>query len=92
MLIVRDVFKAKPGMASKLAKLMHQELGKEGFRVMTDLVGDFNSVVMETEVKDLAEFQARWERYMADPEFRNRLSGYTELYMEGKREIYRLMA
>ena len=90
MLIVRDVFRAKPGMASKLAKMMHENLKDEGFRVMTDLVGEFNSVVMETEVENLAEFQARWEKYMTDPAFRNRMSGYTELYIEGRREIYRL--
>jgi len=90
MLIVRDVFRAKPGMASKLATMMHQSLGSEGFRVMTDLVGEFNSVVMETEVRDLAEFQERWKKYMSDPEYRQRMGGYTELYMEGRREIYQL--
>lgn len=90
MLIVRDVFRAKPGMASKLANMMHQNLGSEGFKVMTDLVGEFNTVVMETEVKDMMEFQKRWEKYMSDPEFRKRMSGYTEMYLEGRREIFRL--
>jgi hypothetical protein len=90
MLIVRDVFRARPGMASKLAKMMHENLGSEGFKVMTDLVGEFNSVVMETEVKNLDEFQKRWEKYISDPEFRKKMSGYTEMYLEGRREIYQL--
>jgi hypothetical protein len=92
MLLIRDVFRAKPGMASKLAQLMHQSLASEGFRVMTDVVGEFNTVVMEAEAKDLAEFEKRMEKYMSDPEFRNRLKGYTEMYVEGRREIYRLTA
>jgi len=59
---------------------------------MTDLVGEFNTVVMEAEAKDLAEFEKRMEKYMSDPEFRNRLKGYTDMYVEGRREIYRLTA
>ena len=50
MIVVRETFIAKPGMASKLATWFKAEMeGQRGCRVMTDLVGSFNSVIMETE-------------------------------------------
>ena len=65
MLIIREVFIAKPGQASRLAKLFKNASrvmpGK--VRIMTDLVGKFNKVVMETEVKSLAEFEKRMKQY-----------------------------
>ncbi len=42
MLLIREVFITKPGNASKLAKLMHDNFREEGTRVMTDLTGKFN--------------------------------------------------
>ena len=40
MLIIREVFIAKPGQASKLAKLMKKGFGEDqNARIMTDLVG-----------------------------------------------------
>ena len=49
MLIVREVFVAKPGCASKLAALFKEtvQMGWAGnCRVMTDMTGDFNRVVL----------------------------------------------
>lgn len=64
MLLVREIFTCKPGQASKFVKLMKEvstpeELGKT--RIMTDLVGPYNTVVMETEVADLQEWQKMGE-------------------------------
>jgi len=90
MLLIRDTFTAKPGQASKLAKLLH-DCFKDEFRVMTDLVGDFNTVVMESQAKDLAEFEKRYQEYMQDESLHQKMKNYTDMYATGKREIYRVI-
>ncbi len=94
MLVIRDVFQAKPGQASKLAKFMKdtmQDAGQDRTRVLTDLVSDYNTVVLEFEVKDLAEFEQQMKEYMEKPEWRQRMAGYTDMWQSGKREILRVM-
>ncbi len=93
MIIVREVFTAKPGMASKLARLFKSALASQPGRamVMTDLVGKFNTVVLETEYASLTEFEARMKDYMENEEWRSRMVGYTEMYQTGKREIYQIV-
>jgi hypothetical protein len=94
MLIVRETFVAKPGQASKLAKLMKEMFEADpNFkgRVMTDMVGNYNTVVAESEVESLAE----WEKYMENmPEMsddlKEKMKNYTDMYLTGKREIWRV--
>ncbi|MBI1787354.1 MAG: hypothetical protein HYR60_07365 [Acidobacteria bacterium] len=93
MIVVREVFVAKPGQASKLAGLMKEvaESGAVGHcRVMTDLTGDFNRVVLETEAESLAEFESRMQDYGKNQALREKMKGYTDLYLTGGREIYRV--
>lgn len=95
MLIIREVFTAKPGQASKLAKLFKKAFGTEpNIRVMTDLVGDYNTVVMEMQAKNLAEFEKQMEDYKSgkmDPKVAEEMSKYTEMYLTGRREIYQVV-
>jgi len=94
MFVVRETFTARPGMASKLAALFKQGPGHEPgvkMRVMTDHVGTFNTVVMETEVADLNEFDKRMKEYSERPDVRERMKGYTDMYLTGTREIYRVI-
>ncbi len=99
MLIVRDIFTAKPGQASKLAILCKKAFGSESnVRVMTDFVADFNTVVVETEIQKLAEFEQHMEEYKSgkpdpkiDPQVMEELSKYTEMYLTGRREIYQVV-
>ena len=93
MIIVHDTFICKPGNASKLAKLMKEAMdsvpmGKA--RILTDLVGNFNTVVVETELNNLGDFERRMEEYRNDTKFHAKMSGYTDLYVSGKREIYQI--
>lgn len=99
MLIVREVFTAKPGQASRLAKLFKKSIGAEmNARVMTDMIGDYNTVVMEMQVNSLAEFEKQMEEYKSgkaasnmDPKVAEEMSKYTELYITGRREIYQIV-
>jgi hypothetical protein len=93
MLIVREVFVTKPGCASKLAALMKETVvaGWAGnCRVMTDVTGDFNRVVIETEVGTLADFEGRMKEYGSNKAMQEKMKGYTELYQTGRREIFRV--
>jgi len=58
-------------------------------RVLTDVTGDFNRVVLEYEVDDLAGFEAQMHQYSNDAKFREQMKGYTELWISGSREILR---
>jgi len=99
MLIVREIFTAKPGQASKLAKLFRaMSIGEPNMRVLTDFVGNYNTVIMESQVKDLAEFEKQMEEYKTkkpdpkmDPKDLEAMSKYTEMYLTGKREIFQVV-
>ena len=94
MIIIREVFIAKPGNASKLAKLLKEvmaEAGVKGVRVMTDMTGVFNKVVMESELENLAAFYNRMAEYQKKPDAFKKMAGYTDMYHSGKREIYRVL-
>jgi len=94
MYVIRETFTAKPGMASKLANLLSDVISSQGeykTRVLTDWVGPFNTVVMETEVDDLLEFERRMKDHMSKPDNRERMKGYTDMYVSGGREIYQVV-
>lgn len=99
MILIREVFTAKPGQASKLAKLFKKAFaGEENVRVMTDMVGNYNTVVTEMLVNSLAEFEKQMQEYKSgkpdpkmDPRVAEELSKYTEMYITGRREIFQIL-
>lgn len=91
MIVVRNTFVAKPGQASKLAKQIKEAAAAANIsnvRVLTDLVGDFNQVVFEHDAANLREFEDRMREYASETAFRDKMKGYTDLYLTGKREIF----
>ena len=93
MLIVRNCFVAKPGQASKLAAQLKEAAAAAKIpkhRVLTDLTGEFNRVVLEYEAENVAEFEARMKDYATNPTFREKMKGYTDLYLTGSREILQI--
>jgi hypothetical protein len=95
MIVVRNCFVAKPGSASKLAAQVKEAASAaqmlSRFRVLTDLTGDFNRVVLEYEVENMGEFEARMRDYATNETFRNKMKGYTDLYVTGSREILQVV-
>jgi hypothetical protein len=99
MLIVREIFTAKPGQASKLAKLFRKAMPEDqNMTIMTDLVSDFNTIIVEYRVNNLAEFEKQMEEYKSgkpdpkmDQDVAKELSNYTEMYLTGRREIYQIV-
>ena len=94
MIVVRNCFVAKPGQASKLAKQIKEAAsaaqGLTRYRVLTDLTGDFNRVILEYEADNVGEFEQRMRDYATNQAFRDKMQGYTDLYVTGSREILQI--
>jgi hypothetical protein len=93
-LLNRNSFTAKPGQASKLAAQL-KEMASAGnlpkHRVLTDVTGEFNRVVMEYEVESAAAFDETFKKYTTDPQIREKAKGYTDLWITGRRELWRVV-
>jgi hypothetical protein len=93
MLVVRNCFTAKPGQATKLAAQIKEAAATGKFprhRVLTDLTGDFNRVVLEFEVENIVEFEKQLKDYGTNEAFRAKMKGYTDLWISGSREIMQI--
>jgi hypothetical protein len=93
MLVVRNCFVAKPGNASKLAAQL-KEAAASGklprHRILTDLTGEFNRVILEFEVENITAFEAEMKNYATNEAFRAKMQGYTDLWISGTREIMQI--
>lgn len=94
MIVVRNSFIAKPGQAGKLADQL-KDMAAAGnlpnHRVLTDVTGDFNRVVMEYEVESIVGFEETFKKYTSDPAIRDKAKGYTDLWITGSRELFRIV-
>ncbi|MEO8049143.1 MAG: hypothetical protein ABI833_01890 [Acidobacteriota bacterium] len=94
MFVIRNTFIAKPGCAGKLAAQLKEATAAfqmPNVRVMTDMTGNLNTVVMEHTAETLAEFEKRIQEVIGSPAYRERMAGYTELWITGNREILRVV-
>lgn len=96
MIIVHDIFVCKPGNASKMAKLFKETMAgdKHVKHILTDMVGQYNRVVMVSEYDSLTGYEKSFEEYMnPTPQMKEamkKMEGYTEMYLSGSREIYKV--
>jgi hypothetical protein len=94
MLIVRELFTCKPVSASKLATMLkaaNAAYPAMKCRILTDYAADFNTVVMEVEVADMAEFDGHMHEYRTNAALRESLKGYIDLYLTGRREVFQVV-
>ena len=97
MFLIRDIMYCKPGQARPMVRkfLALSRLGdKVGFgamRVMTDVSAErYWTVVSETEVESLEHFTELSRQAMQVKEFQDAMSGYHDLIVQGRREIYQI--
>lgn len=96
MIVVHDIFVCKPGNASKLAKMFKEAMSEnqEFVHILTDLSGPFNRVIMESKYESLAAYEKSFEQYMQNAEavkkMKEIMAGYTDMYLSGSREIYKV--
>ena len=98
MLLIRDVFKCKPGQAKNLAdkfkkgsEIMTQSGGPSSMRVMVDYVATYWTVVLEMEVESLDDFEKGMKEYASNAEMQKIMDGYMDLVDGGHREIFRII-
>jgi len=95
MYIVRDVFKTKPGMAKDLVVKFKKTFpymvaeGMKNPRLLTDVVAQYWTVVLEIEVESLAVFE-KHKGFTSKPEVHEIMKDYMNLILEGHREIFRV--
>jgi hypothetical protein len=95
MFLIREVFKAKPGKAKELVKKFKaaapffEKMGEgKNHMVMTDVVADYWTVVMQWETDDLGKFATNLRGGTASPELMEIMKGYIDLVEGGHREIF----
>jgi hypothetical protein len=93
MLVVRNCFTAKPGHASKLAAQLKEAAAAAKIprhRILTDLTGEFNRVILEFEVENISGFEAQLNDYHTNEAFRAKMKGYTDFWVSGSRELLQI--
>ncbi len=93
MFVVRNRFTAKPGCAGKLAtqlKSAAAAFALPNARILTDVIGEFNQVVMEFTAESISEIEKRMQETMTSDTYREKMAGYTELWITGSREILKV--
>lgn len=95
MFVIRDVFRTKPGRARELVAIfkqafqhMQNQPSIKGTRLLTDVVADYWTVVMETETDDIGQFMANIRTATAAPEVREAMKNYMDCVESGHREIF----
>lgn len=96
MIVVRNVFKLKFGEAKQALALWNEYFSdpdsiQSKYRLMTDLVGDFYTMVMEVYYEDLTAFQNE-SRNSNDPKFGEFYSKFVAITESGYREIFSVVA
>ena len=96
MILIREVFTTKPGKAGELVKKFKQVapyMEKEGLKnikVMTDLVANYWTVVIESETDDIAKFQQEVRGFTSKDEVKEIMKDYMSLVESGYREIFKI--
>jgi hypothetical protein len=96
MIVVRNVFQLKFGKAKDAKTLIkeNQELMKKHnhapSRFMTDLTGEFYTLVMESTYENLTAFEKSSQDVMGAKEFGEWYNKFVPLVESGRREIFNL--
>ncbi|HEX4997093.1 MAG TPA: hypothetical protein VFY29_02640 [Terriglobia bacterium] len=99
MILVRSVFRLKFGKAKEATPLWKEGLAlatKLGYpakssRVLTDIVGQFYTVVFESTFESLAEFESGGKAVMSNPEWQAWYAKVSALTESGYREILNIV-
>jgi hypothetical protein len=97
MILFRITFHAKFGKAGEVVALMkegRQAAAEQGgtFRIMTDLTGRFDTVVLEVEAESMTEHEQRRAAMFANPHFQQNQSRMAELIDWGESAFYTIEA
>ena len=97
MIQVREVFQLHFGKAREAIALTQQMMaisernGGTPTRLLTDLTGEYYTLVMEAEYESLAAFEAALQAGTASDEFKAWYPRFAALVRRGRREVYRVV-
>jgi hypothetical protein len=95
MYLIREVFQAKPGKAKDLVKMFKlatphfkNNQGIVDMKVMTDVVGNYWTVVVESETNDIGGFFTDLRSATMSDELKEIMKGYMDCISGGHREVF----
>lgn len=97
MIVVREVFQLHYGKAREAIALAKEMLAAGSSidakppRLLTDAVGRYYTLIMESEYESLAAFEKAMAEEFADGSTSDLNARFVPLVMEGRREIYRVV-
>ena len=95
MILVRNVFHAKYGRGDELVALFKQLIQRmpvTGGRLMTDLSGQFFTLVFEFEAASLGEWEKSFTEGMRDASLGELFAKTTDLIDSGHKEFYTIVS
>lgn len=96
MILVRDVFQIHPESmreAKAIVKEMlalEKEIGAGPQRLLTDLTGEYYTMVLEGQFTSLGDFETALGTAFADPRWRPIYDRFRPLIRGGRREVFRI--
>ena len=97
MIVVRNTFQLKFGKASEAIAHwrkgwpMLQKTTNAKIRLLTDVTGEFYTLVLEMEFKSLAEYEKGHSSNAASAAWKNWYKKFTPLVESGSREIFKVI-
>jgi hypothetical protein len=97
MLLVRDILQIDPARMKEVRELAEKNLGLlrkfdlPVTRLLTDLVGDYYTLVIESEVPDLGTYEKGLRGGFADPEWQAFYGKIRATVRGGRREIFTIL-
>jgi hypothetical protein len=99
MIVVRDVFQAKYGRGDELVALLQEipqivadaGIAPTHYRILTDASGPFFTIVTETEMPSMGEWEQQFAHSTHNPIFGEWFSRMIPLVEHGRREFYTIV-
>ncbi len=97
MIVVRSIFDVHFGQMADAKKAalevrgVADRLDHPAARVLTDVTGEFYTLVLKSEFEDLADFERRLQRVFQDPEWQAWYRRFSGFVRSGRREIFRVV-
>jgi hypothetical protein len=98
MILVRNVFRLKFGKSREAVAIMKDGIAIQkklapgiSPRLLTDLSGDFYTIVLELTVPSLATLEATQSQIMSDKDWQAHYQKFVPLVESGHREIYTIV-
>ena len=99
MIVARDVFQLKFGAAREAVALWQEGVdflrrseALRDARVLTDLTGDYYTLVLETSYDSLPAYDGALRETMADPSWKEWYARFSPLVDHGRRELFTVAA